>query len=91
MAACATSQVSSKEGTLRSKLLQSVTTVEIFCELCHRPVSMVDQAWADRLSALEGKGARRRAYECHFCEALIFEDEMENGRFVPRQPRRFWS
>ncbi len=52
---------------------------------------MVDQSWADRLSALEGRPPGRRAYECHICEALIFEDEMPGGDFAPKQPRRFWS
>lgn len=66
-------------------------TVELRCELCHRPVSLVDQAWADRISALERKQAGRRAFECHLCEAMIFEDEMEDGQFSPKQPRRFWS
>jgi hypothetical protein len=61
------------------------------CELCHHPVSKVEQAWADRLSALEGKPPGRRAYECRLCEALIFEDEMKNGQFAPKQPRRFWT
>jgi hypothetical protein len=51
----------------------------------------VDQAWADRLSLLEGKTPGRRAFECHLCEALIFEDEMEGGAFAPRMPRRFWT
>lgn len=61
------------------------------CQLCHRQVTLVDQGWADRLSALERKPLGRKAYECHLCEALIFEDELEEGRFVPRQPRRFWT
>jgi hypothetical protein len=65
--------------------------VDIRCELCHRPVSPVEREWADRLSALEGKPPGRKAYECHLCQALIFEDEMENGLFVPKQPRRFWT
>ena len=66
-------------------------SVEVFCQLCHRPVSVVEQSWADRLAALEGKSPGRRAYECHLCEALIFEDEMEDGKFAPKQPRRFWT
>jgi hypothetical protein len=65
--------------------------VAIRCELCHRPVSEVEQGWADRLSALEGKQVGRRAFECKICEALMFEDELDDGRFAPKQPRRFWS
>ncbi|MDA4134548.1 MAG: hypothetical protein OK441_03150 [Thaumarchaeota archaeon] len=63
----------------------------IRCELCHRPVSEVEQGWANRLSALEGKQPGRKAFECKVCEALIFEDEMDDGRFAPQQPRRFWT
>jgi hypothetical protein len=51
----------------------------------------VEQTWANRLSALEGKQPGRKAFECKICEALIFEDEMDDGRFAPKQPRRFWS
>jgi hypothetical protein len=61
------------------------------CQLCHHPVSEVEQKWADKFSALEGKPAGRRAYECSICEALIYEDELEDGKFAPKQPRRFWT
>jgi hypothetical protein len=54
-------------------------------------VTEVEQKWADKFSALEGKPIGRKAYECRICEALIYEDELDGGKFAPKQPRRFWT
>ena len=61
------------------------------CEICHYEVFAVEQEWADKLAGMEGRSKGVKAYECRICEAFIYEDELVDGKFVPKQPRRFWT
>lgn len=62
----------------------------IFCAICKREAQEVSQDFADLLAKLEGRAPGEKAYECSICEAMIYESELVDGRFVPKQPRRFW-
>ena len=66
----------------------------IRCEGCGWNAKPVDEMVAQRLDALEHRDDEedhpaRVAYECKHCEAVIFEDEFTDGKFVPPQYARY--
>ena len=53
------------------------------CQVCGTQVLMLNQNTADGLRGFSMTEEHIRAFECKGCQAIIFEDELIDGTFIP--------
>jgi hypothetical protein len=73
-------------GNMEHTVLRGVGTIPqtVKCQGCKGAAREVDHKIAGKLRGWNGGGSEASiAFECSRCEVIIFEDELDEGRFVP--------